>query len=72
MYTGTFDSPEHASAAHMSVHVMKDHDTCSAKLSPFRADEADDVFDAEKKKALETVQAMMDSDGCGDEHLVPV
>ena len=32
----------------------------SAKLSPFRADEADGVFDAAKKKALETVQAMMD------------
>ena len=70
MYTGTFDSPEHASAAHMSVHVMKDHDTCSAKLSPFRADEADGVFDAAKKEALETVQAMMDSDEHSDGVLV--
>ena len=48
--------------------MHKLHD--SAKLSPFRADETDGVFDAAKKKALETVQAMMDSDEHSDGVLV--
>ena len=63
---GTFDTPEQASVAFMSVR--KDLD--DAKLSGFGADEVHDIFDAAKKKALETVQAMMDSDEYGDENLV--
>ena len=61
---GTFDSPEQASAAFMSV--KKDLD--DAKLSGFGSDEVDDIFNTAKEKALETVQAMMDSNEYGDEH----
>ena len=65
-HIGTFDNPEQASAAYMSVKK----DLNDAKLSGFGADEVHDIFDAAKKKALETVQAMMDSDEYGDENLV--
>ena len=51
------------------MSVMKDHD--SAKLSPFRADEADGVFEAAREKALETVHAtVIDSDEHSDGVLV--
>ena len=53
-YIGTFDSPEQASAAFMSV---KKH-LAGAKPSALRADDAllvNDIFDAAKKKALESV-----------------
>ena len=68
-YIGTFDTPDQASAAFMSVR--KDLDDAKLHVS-FGANEvqADDIFDAAKKKALETVQATMDSDGYGDEFLV--
>ena len=49
-YIGTFDTPEQASAAYISVR--KDLD--DAKLSGFGADEGDDIFDAAKKEALES------------------
>ena len=68
-YIGTFDTPDQASAAFMSVR--KDLDDAKLHVS-FGANEvqADDIFDAAKKKALETVRATMDSDECGDEHMV--
>ena len=56
---GTFDTPEQASIAYMSVR--KDLD--DAKLSALGADEGKATFDEAKKKALEMVQAMMNSDG---------
>ena len=55
---GTFNTPEQASAAYMSVR--KDVD--DAKLSTLGFDEAKAKFDEAKKKALEMVQAMMSSD----------
>jgi len=48
-HIGTFDTPEQASAAYMSMR--KDLD--NAKLSAFGADEVDAIFDAAKEKALE-------------------
>ena len=63
---GKLDTPEQASAAYMSMK----NDLDDAKLSGFGADEVDDILDAAKKKALETVQALMNSDEYGDEHLV--
>lgn len=68
-YIGSFDTPEQASAAFMSAKKALD----DAELSVFGADDKvdrDAVFDAAKKKALETVQAMKQSDKYGDEHLV--
>jgi len=56
---GTFDTPEQASAAYMSAR--KDLD--DAKLLALVADEAKATFDKARKKALEMVQAMMNSDG---------
>ena len=53
---GTFDTPYQASAAYMAVR----EDLDNAKLSAVGADDA--VFAAAKKKALGTVQTMMDSD----------
>ena len=50
-YIGTFDTPEQASAAYMSVKK----DLADAKRSAFGADEVDDAFDEAKKKALESV-----------------
>ena len=50
-YIGTFDTPEQASAAYLSV--QKDRD--DAKLSTLGADEVDALFEAAQKKALETV-----------------
>jgi hypothetical protein len=67
-YVGAFDTPEQASAAYVSVR--KDRD--DAKLSPFGSDKVDGIFDAAKKKALDTVKAMTDSDECDGECLVPV
>ena len=58
-YIGTFDTPEQASVAYMSAR--KDLD--DAKLSALGADEAKATFDEARKKALEMVQAMMNSDG---------
>ena len=63
---GTFDTPEQASAAFMSV--KKDRD--DANVSSFGADKIDAMFDAAKKKALEKVQAMKESAKYGDEYLV--
>jgi hypothetical protein len=54
---GTFGTPEQASAACKSARKG-----LNDALSAFGPDEFEDVFDAAKKKALETVQAMMDSD----------
>ena len=50
-HIGTFDTPEQASAAYVSV--KKDLD--DAKRSAFGADEVDAAFDEAKKKALEAV-----------------
>jgi len=50
-YIGTFDTPEQASAAFMSVR--KDRD--DADLSSFGANELNAAFDAAKVKAVETV-----------------
>ena len=47
-YIGTFDTPEQASAAHLSV--MKDRD--DVELSALGADEVDTLFDAAKQKAV--------------------
>ena len=63
---GTFDTPKQASAAFMSVKA----DVKDAKKLAFGADKVDDIFDAAKKKALETARAMKESDQYGDEHLV--
>ena len=49
-YIGSFDAPEQASAAYVSV--KKDID--DAKLSAFSADEVDAIFDAAKQKALDS------------------
>jgi len=51
---GTFDTPEQASAAYISVRKYLD----DAKLSMSGADEANATFDEAKKKALQMVQAM--------------
>ena len=58
-HIGTFDTPEKASAAYMSAR--KDLD--DAKLSACGASEAKATFDKTRKKALEMVQAMINSDG---------
>lgn len=50
-HIGTFDAPEQASVAHMSVR--KDLD--DTKLSLCGAGEVNALFDATKKKALETI-----------------
>ena len=50
-YIGTFDTPEQASAAHLSV--MKDRDV--VELSALGADEVDTLFDAAKTRALKTL-----------------
>ena len=50
-HVGTFDTPEQASAAFMSVR--KDRD--DADLSSFGANELNAAFDAAKVKAVETV-----------------
>ena len=61
-YIGTFDTPEQASVAYTCMSVRKDLD--DAKLSALGADdEAKATFDEARKKALEMVQAMMNSDG---------
>ena len=66
-YIGSsFDTPEQASAAYMSM--KKDLD--AAKLSAFGADKKEAIFDAAKKKALETADSMKESDKYGDEFLV--
>jgi hypothetical protein len=65
-YIGSFDTPEQASAAFMSVK----EDLDNARLSDHGADEANAMFDAAKKKALETVQLMKESEKYGDEYLV--
>ena len=52
-YIGTFDTPEQASAAYFSA--MKDRD--EVKRSALGADEANALFDAAKKKALESFSA---------------
>ena len=67
-FIGTFDTPEHASAAFMSVR--KDLD--DAKLSGISAQSeisvnVEAVFGKAKKKALETVRAMTDSNEHGNE-----
>ena len=56
---GTFDTPEQASAAYISVRK----DLVDAKVSAISADEVDAIFDEARKKALEMVQATMNSDG---------
>ena len=48
---GTFDTPEQASAAHMSVKK----DCVHGNLSVLSSDEVDATFDAAKKKAVEAV-----------------
>ena len=48
-YVGTFDTPDQASAAYISVK----EDLDDANFSGFRADEVDNIFDAAKAKALE-------------------
>ena len=50
-YIGTFDNPEQASAAYISVKK----DLARADLSTLSADEFDAVFDEARKKAMETV-----------------
>ena len=66
-YIGSsFDTPEQASAAYMSM--KKDLD--AAKLSAFGADKVDAIFNAAKKEALEKAEAMKESDKYGDEFLV--
>ena len=67
-YIGTFDTPEQASAACVSVRK----DRGGANLFSLSAEEVDGVFDAAKKKAMGTVQALMDSDEYSGECLVPV
>ena len=57
-YIGTFDSPEQASAAYMSVR--KDLD--DANISTFSADEVEGIFDEAKKKALEAVGGFVTRD----------
>ena len=54
-YIGTFDTPEQAYAAHMSV--KKDLD--AANLSSCSADEVDAVFNDAKKKAVKAVGRML-------------
>jgi hypothetical protein len=58
-YIGSFDidTPEQASAAYVSARKGLD----DANLLSFRPDEEDDLFDAAKKKALDTVQAIIDN-----------
>ena len=51
LYIGTFDSPEQASAAYMSVKK----DLANTNPSALCADEVDAVFHAAKKKAQEEV-----------------
>jgi len=63
---GTFNTPEQASTAFLSVR--KDLD--DAKLSTLSADEVNAAFNTAKQKALEVVKAMMGSDKYGDECLV--
>ena len=53
-YIGVFGTPEQASAAFISV--KKDRD--EAKASRLGVDEGESLFNAAKKKALETVQDM--------------
>ena len=53
-YIGVFGTPEQASAAYISM--KKDRD--EAKASKLGVDEGESLFDAAKKKALETVQDM--------------
>ena len=48
---GTFDTPEQASAAHVSVKT----DLADAKLSAVGTDEVNATFDAAKKKAVDAV-----------------
>jgi hypothetical protein len=50
------------------MSVKEDLD--NARLSDHGADEANAMFDAAKKKALETVQLMKESEKYGDEYLV--
>jgi len=52
-YIGTFGTPKQASAAYMSVK----NDLAAAKISLCGADEEDGIFDAAKKKALESKTA---------------
>ena len=69
-HIATFATPEQASAAFMSVRKDLDDANLPRKVSEIVARA---VFDAAKKQALETVQAMIEeSDGCDDECLVPV
>ena len=54
-YIGTFDTPEQASAAYMSVKK----DLEAAKLSSCSVEEVDAVLDEAKKKAVKTVGGML-------------
>ena len=62
---GTFDTPEQASAAYISVR--KDLD--KAKPSAFRADEIDYLFDAARTKALEAVGGIVPTKATSERHL---
>ena len=68
--TCTFDTPEQAYAAYISVKKNLN----KTKLSEIDADEADDIFAAVKKKAMEMVQAneetIQQMKASGDEFLV--
>ena len=50
-YIGTFDTAEQASAAYESVKK----DLANSNLSAFATNEVDDMFEAARKKAAETV-----------------
>ena len=69
-YIGTFDTPEQAYAAYISVKKNLN----KTKLSEIDADEADAIFTAVKKKAMEMVQAneetIQQMKASGDEFLV--
>ena len=62
----SFDTAEQASVAYLSTK----EDLDAAKLSAFGADKVDAIFDAAKKKALETAESMKETDKYGDEFLV--
>ena len=64
---GTFDTPEQASAAYMSMR--KDLD--GAKLSALGADEVDAIFDAAQTKALEAVGGKRRSKAATSERYLP-
>ena len=54
-YIGTFDTPAQASAAYKIVKKV----LANAKVSSCGAEEANVMFDEAKKKALETVEAVI-------------